>query len=185
MTSSCTAADSLLRSARARQTRRRAPQKLLIDRGHTGFPIPRRRRPILGTSTSVPMRVLSCTRRSCAGSTITSKASIPGSRRTPVKIFVMGENVWRDEREWRSRAPLHTILPPQSGTGQQSPRRRPNGIDGTDGRTPGSLRLRPDDPVPTCGGNIIIPMGVQDQRQWKRGRMCWSIRAPQWPRLWR
>jgi predicted acyl esterase len=44
----------------------------------------------------------------------------------------------------------------------------------------------PDNPVPSCGGNtLIIPMGVQDQRWSKPDTTCWSIRAPQYLRLWR
>lgn len=82
----------------------------------------------------------------------------------PIKIFVMGENVWRDENEW-----------PLART-QYTPYYLHGGADGSDGD--GGLRpdppgdqpadeytYDPDDPVPTCGGNtLIIAMGVQDQR---------------------
>ena len=85
----------------------------------------------------------------------------------PVKIFVMGENVWRDEREW----PLaRTRYTPNYLRSQG----RANSLDG-DGRLelsapaeepPDRFVYDPDDPAPTCGGNtLIIAMGVQDQRQ--------------------
>jgi putative CocE/NonD family hydrolase len=85
----------------------------------------------------------------------------------PVKIFVMGENVWRDEREWPLARTRYTPYYLHS-QGQA------NSLHG-DGRLelmrpadepPDRFVYDPDDPVPTCGGNtLIIPMGVQDQRQ--------------------
>src|SRR5215470_3194302 len=85
----------------------------------------------------------------------------------PVKIFVMGENVWRDEQEWplaRTRYTpyyLHSQGQANSlhGDGHLDP-----AVPGEE--TPDSFVYDPNDPVPTCGGNtLIIPMGVQDQRQ--------------------
>jgi uncharacterized protein len=84
----------------------------------------------------------------------------------PVKIFVMGENRWRDEREWplaRARyTPYYLHSRGQANTA---------GGDGTlSPQTPGdephdTFTYDPADPVPTCGGNtLILAMGVQDQR---------------------
>ena len=85
----------------------------------------------------------------------------------PVKIFVMRENVWRDEQEWPLARTRYTPYYLRS-QGQA------NSLHG-DGRLelvgpaeepPDRFVYDPDDPVPTCGGNtLIIPMGVQDQRQ--------------------
>jgi putative CocE/NonD family hydrolase len=85
----------------------------------------------------------------------------------PVKVFVMGENVWRDEQAW-PLARTHYTLYYLHSQGQA------NSLHG-DGRldpvVPGEepadrFVYDPHDPVPTCGGNtLIIPMGVQDQRQ--------------------
>jgi putative CocE/NonD family hydrolase len=84
----------------------------------------------------------------------------------PVKLFVMGENVWRDESDWplaRTRYTpyyLHSQGQANSfnGNGRLSP------IAPGD-QPPDRYVYDPDDPVPTCGGNtLIIPMGVQDQR---------------------
>src|SRR5437867_457857 len=84
----------------------------------------------------------------------------------PVKIFVMGENRWRDEREWplartrytpyylHSRGRANSV----SGDGLLSP--EPPGDERTD-----QFVYDPDNPAPTRGGNtLIIAMGVQDQR---------------------
>jgi uncharacterized protein len=84
----------------------------------------------------------------------------------PIKIFVMGENRWRDEREWplartrytpyylHSRGRANTA----SGDGVLSP--RPPGDE-----PPDHFVYDPGDPVPTRGGNtLILAMGVQDQR---------------------
>src|SRR2546430_4230136 len=85
----------------------------------------------------------------------------------PLKIFVMGENVWRDEQEWPLARTRYTPYYLHS-QGQA------NSLHG-DGRldlvvpsaeSPDHFVYDPNDPVPTCGGNtLIIPMGVQDQRQ--------------------
>lgn len=85
----------------------------------------------------------------------------------PVKIFVMGENLWRDEQEWPLARTRYTPYYLRS-QGQA------NSLNG-DGRLeltppteepPDRFVYDPDNPVPTCGGNtLIMPMGVQDQRQ--------------------
>ena len=85
----------------------------------------------------------------------------------PVKLFVMGENVWRDEYEWplaRTRyTPYYFHSQGQAnslhGNGQLSP--------ATPGdEPPDRFVYDPDDPTPSGGGNtLIIPMGAYDQRQ--------------------
>ena len=84
----------------------------------------------------------------------------------PVKIFVMGENTWRDEHEWplaRTRyTPYYFHSQGKANT---------LGGDGTLGlelpgeEPPDRYTYDPNDPVPTRGGaTLIIPMGVYDQR---------------------
>jgi hypothetical protein len=84
----------------------------------------------------------------------------------PVKIFVMGENRWRDEREWPLARTRYTPYYLKSGG-------RANTASGDgvlDPRPPGDeppdqFTYDPGDPVPTRGGNtLILAMGVQDQR---------------------
>jgi putative CocE/NonD family hydrolase len=85
----------------------------------------------------------------------------------PVKIFVMGENRWRDEHEWplaRTRyTPYYFHSRGRAATSPDDGRldRNPPGDE-----APDHFVYDPDDPVPTRGGNtLILPMGVQDQRQ--------------------
>src|SRR3989475_4197215 len=84
----------------------------------------------------------------------------------PVKIFVMGENRWRDEHEWPLARTRYTHYHFHSGgrantaegDGVLSPR-----VAGEE--PPDHFVYDPDDPAPTRGGNtLIIAMGVQDQR---------------------
>ena len=85
----------------------------------------------------------------------------------PVKIFVMGENVWRDEQEWPLARTHYTPYYLHS-QGQANSLRGDGRLDpGVPGEEPADRFIYdPHDPVPTCGGNtLIIPMGVQDQRQ--------------------
>jgi hypothetical protein len=84
----------------------------------------------------------------------------------PVRIFVMGENRWRDEWEW----PLaRTRYTPYYLRGQGAANTARG--DGTlSPQAPGDepadyFVYDPADPVPTRGGNtLILAMGVQDQR---------------------
>ena len=75
----------------------------------------------------------------------------------PVKIFVMGDNRWRDEHEWPLARTRYTpfylhrdgVLSPEAPREEQADH----------------FVYDPDDPVPTRGGNtLILAMGVQDQR---------------------
>jgi len=84
----------------------------------------------------------------------------------PVKIFVMGDNRWRDEREWplaRTRYTpyyLHSAGRANTADGDGGLSPRPPGDEPSD-----HFVYDPGDPVPTRGGNtLILAMGVQDQR---------------------
>ncbi len=85
----------------------------------------------------------------------------------PVKIFVMGENRWRDENEWPLARTRYTPYYFHSrgtansarGDGTLSPAMPAD-------ETPDRFTYDPDNPVPTCGGStLIISTGVQDQRE--------------------
>src|SRR5215472_15130277 len=85
----------------------------------------------------------------------------------PVRIFVMGDNRWRDENEWPLARTRYTPYYFHSGGRANSS----NG-DGTisnskpSDETADNFVYDPADPVPTCGGNtLIIAMGVMDQRR--------------------
>jgi uncharacterized protein len=85
----------------------------------------------------------------------------------PVKIFVMGENVWRDEQEWPLARTHYTPYYLHS-QGQANSLCGDGRLDPVvpDEEPADRFIYDPHDPVPTCGGNtLIIPMGVQDQRQ--------------------
>ena len=75
-----------------------------------------------------------------------------------VRIFVMGENVWRDEQEWPLARTEYTPVY-LTADGGLSPT-EPVAADRL------GYRYDPDDPVPTLGGNIMRPelRGPFDQR---------------------
>lgn len=84
----------------------------------------------------------------------------------PVKIFVMGENVWRDETAWPLARTRYTPYYLHS----QGQANSLHGDGTLDPVLPGEepqdrFVYDPHDPVPTRGGNtLIMPMGVYDQR---------------------
>jgi uncharacterized protein len=94
-----------------------------------------------------------------------------GAEREPaVKLFVMGEDAWRDEREWplaRTRwTPYYLHSGGQANTlrgdGELSP-------DPPGDEPPDTFVYDPEHPVPTLGGcnccnPEIVPWGVYDQR---------------------
>jgi putative CocE/NonD family hydrolase len=93
------------------------------------------------------------------------------AREKPVKIFVMGRNVWRDEDEWplaRAR-PTRYYLHSQGGANST----RGDGTLGTE--APGAeprdtFVYDPENPVPTHGGAILgdtakYPPGPLDQKE--------------------
>jgi putative CocE/NonD family hydrolase len=88
-----------------------------------------------------------------------------GLPRPPVRIFVMGENRWRDEPAWPlTRATTQTWYLHSGGAA--------NGLDGdgTLSTEPPSTeqadryRYDPNHPVISAGGHFIVEGGVQDQR---------------------
>ena len=76
----------------------------------------------------------------------------------PIRIFVMGENAWRDESEWPLARTVYTdyYLHRDGSLSEDAPQQRS-----------ASLRYEydPADPVPTLGGNIMEPTlrGPYDQ----------------------
>ena len=84
----------------------------------------------------------------------------------PVRLFVMGENRWRDEQEWPLARThytcyyLHAEAPANTRNGGGTLSTFPPGDE-----PPDSYTYDPKDPVATLGGNtLIIPQGVSDQR---------------------
>jgi putative CocE/NonD family hydrolase len=83
---------------------------------------------------------------------------------SPVRLFVMGENRWRDEREWPLARAVNTPYY-LHGDGHAVTA----GGDGSlttvapESEPPDRYRYDPDDPVPTRGGHFVGG-GVQDQR---------------------
>lgn len=85
-------------------------------------------------------------------------SSVPAQ--PPVRIFVMGPNRWRDEREWPLARASSTPLYLRAG-GSLS-------WDQPGDEEPSGYRYDPDDPVPTAGGHLLgvygVPNGPFDQR---------------------
>jgi uncharacterized protein len=72
--------------------------------------------------------------------------------RPPVRIFVMGENVWRDEHEW-----------PLARTRWESWHLHADGVLDTDAPAdtePDAYAFDPADPVPTRGGRMLLAAGT-------------------------
>jgi putative CocE/NonD family hydrolase len=78
----------------------------------------------------------------------------------PVKIFVMGINQWREEPDWPLQRAVATPLF-LHGDGRLSFDQPP------DEQSHSDFVYDPNDPVPTCGGNIVMarqsPAGPKDQ----------------------
>lgn len=84
----------------------------------------------------------------------------------PVRLFVMGENVWRDEQEWplaRTRTTDYWLI---SGAGANT--RHGDGalvLSQPDAAATDTFTYDPADPVPTVGGQLLnIEAGAFDQR---------------------
>jgi uncharacterized protein len=87
----------------------------------------------------------------------------------PVRIFVMGSNIWRDEQEWPLARARSTKFYLHSGG-------RANSVDGDGalsaetpkGEPPDTYRYNPEHPVPTIGGPLCCEgdmiAGPRDQR---------------------
>jgi putative CocE/NonD family hydrolase len=87
----------------------------------------------------------------------------------PVKIFVMGENVWRDELEWPLRRADPTAYYLHSGGSANS--LAGDGVLSTEapaGEPADRYVYDPTNPVPTIGGSLLLhpsfPAGPRDQR---------------------
>jgi putative CocE/NonD family hydrolase len=82
------------------------------------------------------------------------------TRDPPIKLFVMGENVWRDEQEWPLARAQSTPFYLRGGglLAAESPGDEP----------PDSYVYDPADPTPTYGGNtfmhVLFAPGARDQR---------------------
>jgi uncharacterized protein len=78
----------------------------------------------------------------------------------PIKLFVMGANVWRDEWEWPLARAEDTRLYLRAGGGLS--------LDPPGEEVPDSYIYNPADPVPTRGGPLLMPpeypAGPYDQR---------------------
>lgn len=81
------------------------------------------------------------------------------SGEAPVRIFIMGENIWRDEQEWPlARTDYRPFyLHPDGTLSQEAPEARSGQL---------GYQYDPADPVPTLGGNIMEPKlrGPYDQQ---------------------
>jgi len=78
----------------------------------------------------------------------------------PVKIFVMGENIWRDEMEWPLARTQYTKYYLHSGNRL--------GEDIPETENPDQYVYDPKKPAPTIGGCVMIPSckdGPRDQRE--------------------
>ncbi len=85
--------------------------------------------------------------------------------RSPVRIFVMGENRWRDEQQWPLARTDYTSYYLHSGGSANTL----NGDGILSVEAPGDepadhYRYNPDNPVPTAGGRFVGG-GVADQRK--------------------
>jgi len=87
----------------------------------------------------------------------------------PVRIFVMGENVWRDEREFpleRSRMTAYYLHASQGANGASGDGRLSTDAPGAE--KPDQFKYDPANPVPTIGGRLCcgneLSPGPADQR---------------------
>lgn len=96
----------------------------------------------------------------------------------PIKIFVMGDNVWREEHEWPLARTQNTSYYFHSQGSANS--LHGNGLlslEKAAQEPPDTYVYDPHDPVPTRGGNtLVIPMGVYDQRpvEERRDVLCYT-----------
>ena len=85
----------------------------------------------------------------------------------PVRIFVMGENRWRNEDEWplERTQPTQYFLHSRKGANTRSGDGRLVTVE-PDSSAREAFTYDPDDPVPTNGGAVVvIPSGPYDQRE--------------------
>jgi putative CocE/NonD family hydrolase len=85
----------------------------------------------------------------------------------PVRIFVMGENRWRDESEFPLLRQIPTTFYFRGGSSGSIDSLNDGslGKEKPGGEGPDSYRYDPRQPVPTLGGDLFIqPMGARDHR---------------------
>ncbi|HEY2508359.1 MAG TPA: CocE/NonD family hydrolase, partial [Streptosporangiaceae bacterium] len=92
-----------------------------------------------------------------------------GERADPrVKLFVMGDNVWRDEDDWPlprtqwTRWYLHA-------DGTLSAEAPAADTAGAAGDAVSRFRYDPSDPAPTTGGQVLLPPGPGNELSWLGG----------------
>ena len=109
----------------------------------------------------------------------------------PARIFVMGENVWREEHEWPLARTQYTDCYLHSGGKANT--LNGDGVLSFDrpGDPPPDVFLYdPRSPVPTKGGGFAAaPNGSQEAPstsvKWRSAPTCWSIRRGPWTGTWR
>ena len=89
-----------------------------------------------------------------------NSARLVASSEPPVKLYIMGENVWRDEHEWPLARTKYTkfYLQPGGGLSPTPP---------SAAKACTTYDLDPKDPVPTIGGNISSGDGIQGVVVWR------------------
>ena len=88
-------------------------------------------------------------------------------RGPPVRIFVMGENVWRDEHEWPlARTRSTAVYLKSQGRANSLHGDGALSLDPVPGGETDSYVYNPENPVPTVGGSVphgdIVPSGPTD-----------------------
>lgn len=91
----------------------------------------------------------------------------------PVKLFVMGDNVWRDEQEWPpARARPTPFYLHSAGAANTLDGDGTLSTDRPGGEPADHFTYDPEDPTPTAGGavlmNAVFGAGVRDQRPIER-----------------
>ena len=125
----------------------------------------------------------------CAGTATGSRGEETGIMDDPpVRLFVMGDNKWRDENEWPWLAPstpagtfTREAVPTPAAATARCPPCRLNRTSRAD-----QFTYDPNDPAPTLGGNtLIIEYGVFDQGPAEDRPDVLSFTSDPWSRIWR
>jgi hypothetical protein len=85
----------------------------------------------------------------------------------PVRIFVMGDDRWRDEQQWPLARTRYTrVFLRSQGRANSLDGNGRLALDGPGDEPADEFTYDPNDPVPTCGGTVLgLPTGVYDQRR--------------------
>ena len=91
------------------------------------------------------------------------------TKAAPVRLFIMGENIWRDEQEFPLARTRYTKYYLHSERGANGPASDGElNIQTLSGERPDTFEYDPKNPVPTIGGRLCcgqaIPPGPYDQR---------------------